>query len=65
MHQPGTMGLWRNGHNLWILQCENVDSRMIGKVEQQQPIVFSMLQEWKNSVVESSYNTTRTGSSFN
>jgi hypothetical protein len=21
----GTMGLWRNGHNLWILQSENVD----------------------------------------
>jgi len=34
------MGLWINGHNLWILQCENVDQRMIGKIEQQQPTVF-------------------------
>jgi cytochrome b len=28
-----TMGLWRNGHNMWILQHENVDQRTIGKVE--------------------------------
>jgi hypothetical protein len=44
------MGLWKNGHNLWILQRENVDQRTINKVEQQQPTVFSMLQEWQSSV---------------
>jgi hypothetical protein len=38
---------------------------MIGKVKQQQPKVFSMLREWQTSVVESSSNTTRIGSSFN
>jgi hypothetical protein len=40
------MGLWRNGHNMWILQCENVDQRTIGKVEEQQPTIFSVLREW-------------------
>ncbi len=38
---------------------------MIGKVEQQQPIIFSVLQEWQSSVAESSYNTARAKSSFN
>jgi hypothetical protein len=38
---------------------------MIGKVEQHQPIVFSMLREWQSFIVESSYNTARAGSSFN
>ncbi len=42
------MGLWRNGHNMWILQRENVDQRTIGKVELQQPIIFSVLREWQN-----------------
>jgi hypothetical protein len=58
------MGLWRNGHNLWILQYENVE-RMIGKVKQQQPTIFFMLRKWQNSVVESSCNIARAGSSFN
>jgi hypothetical protein len=59
------MGLWRNGDNLWILQCENEDQRTINKVEQQQPIVFFMFQEWQSSVTKSSYNIARIGSSFN
>ncbi len=59
------MGLWRNGHNLWILQRENVDQRTIGKVEQEKLIVFSVLREWQSSIVESSYNTTRARSFFN
>jgi hypothetical protein len=59
------MGLWINGHNMWVLQRENVDQRTIGKVEEQQPIIFSMLREWQSSVAESSYNTARAGSSFN
>ncbi len=61
----GTMGLWRNGHNMWILQGENVDQKKIGKIKQQQPIIFSVLREWQSSVAESSCNTTRVGSSFN
>jgi len=60
-----TMGLWSNGHNFWILQHENVDHRTIGKVEQQQPTIFSMLREWQSSVAESSYNIARIGNSFN
>ncbi len=48
------MGLWRNGHNLWILQRKNVDQRTIGKVEQQQPTIFFVLREWQSSVAESS-----------
>jgi hypothetical protein len=48
------MGLWRNGHNLWILQHKNVDQRTIGKVEQQQPTIFFVLREWQSSVAESS-----------
>jgi hypothetical protein len=59
------MGLWRNGHNMWILQHENVDQRTIGKVDEQQPTIFSVLREWQSSVAESSCNTTRAGSSFN
>jgi hypothetical protein len=59
------MGLWKNGHNMWILQRENVDQRTIGKVEKQQPIIFSVLQEWQSSVVESFCNTARVGNSFN
>jgi len=59
------MGFWRNGHNMWILQRENVDQRMIGKVELQQPIIFSVLQEWQSSVTETSCNTARARSSFN
>jgi hypothetical protein len=42
------MGLQKNGHNLWILEQENVDYKTIGKVEQQQPTVFSVLGEWQN-----------------
>jgi hypothetical protein len=57
--------LWRNGHNLWILQRENVDQRMIGKVEQQQPVIFFVLREWQSFVAESSCNTARARSSFN
>jgi hypothetical protein len=41
------MGLWRNGHNMWILQRENVDQRTIGKVEEQQPTIFSVLRNGK------------------
>jgi hypothetical protein len=59
------MGLWRNGHNMWILQRENVDQRTIDKVDEQQPTIFFMLREWQSSIVESSYNTARAGSSFN
>ncbi len=59
------MGLWRNGHNMSILQCENVDQRTIGKVEEQQPTIFSMLREWQSFVAESSCNTARAGSYFN
>jgi len=33
------MGLWRNGHNMWILQRKNVDQRTIGKVDEQQPTI--------------------------
>jgi hypothetical protein len=58
------MGLWKNGHNMWILQRKNVDQRTIDKVEEEPPIVFSVLREWQSSVVESSYNTARAGSSF-
>jgi hypothetical protein len=42
-----------------------VDQRTIGKVELQQPTIFSMLQEWQSSVTESSSNTARVGNSFN
>jgi len=59
------MGLWRNGHNMWILQRENVDQRTIGKVEQQQPIIFFVLREWQSFFAESSCNIVRAGSSFN
>jgi len=59
------MGLWRNGYNMWILQHENVDQGTIGKVDEQQPTIFSMLREWQSSIAESSYNTARVGSSFN
>ncbi len=59
------MGLWRNGYNMWILQRENVDQRMIGNVDKQQPTIFSMLREWQSSIAESSYNTARAQSSFN
>jgi hypothetical protein len=59
------MGLWRNGHNSWILQRENVDQRTIGKVELQQPIIFSVLRECQSSIAESSCNIARVGSSFN
>jgi len=59
------MGLWRNGHNMWILQRENVDQKTIGKVEQQQPTIFSVLQKWQSFVTKSSYNITRIGSFFN
>jgi hypothetical protein len=38
---------------------------MIGKVEQQQPIVLFVLEEWNFFVAKSSYNTARVGSSFN
>jgi hypothetical protein len=59
------MGLWRNGHNMWILQHENVDQRTIGKVELQQPTIFFVLRQWQSFVTESSCNTARTRSSFN
>ncbi len=59
------MGLWRNRHNMWILQHKNVDQRTIGKVEEKPPIVFSMLREGQSSVAESSCNIARVGSSFN
>jgi len=42
------MGLWKNGHNLWILQCENADQGMIGKVEEQQPTIIFLLRKWQN-----------------
>jgi hypothetical protein len=50
---------------MWILQRENVDQRMIGKVKEQQPTIFSMLLEWQSSIAKSSYNTARAGNSFN
>jgi hypothetical protein len=59
------MGLWINGHNMWILQRKNVDQRMIGKVELQQPTIFSVLREWQSSIAESSCNTARARSSSN
>ncbi len=59
------MRLWKNGHNLWILQCENVDQRTISKVKQQQPTIFSMLREWQSFVAESFCNTARAESYFN
>ncbi len=59
------MGLWKNGHNMWILQRENVDQRTIGNVDKQQPTIFSVLREWQSSIAESSCNTARAGSSFN
>jgi hypothetical protein len=58
------MGLWRNGHNMWILQHENVDQITIGKVDEQ-PTNFFVLREWQNFVVKSSCNTARARSSFN
>ncbi len=59
------MGLWRNGHNMWILQCKNVDQRTVNKVEQQEPTIFFVLRKWQSFVTESSCNTARAGSSFN
>jgi len=59
------MGLWRNGHNMWILQCKNVDQRTVNKVEQQEPTIFFVLWKWQSFVTESSCNTARAGSSFN
>ncbi len=50
---------------MWILQRENVDQRMIGKVELQQPTIFSVLREWQSFVAESSCNTAKVRSSFN
>jgi hypothetical protein len=47
---------------MWILQHENVDQRMIDKIEEQQPIIFSVLREWQSSIVESSCNTAKAGS---
>jgi len=41
------MGLWKNGHNLWILQCENADQGMIDKVEEQQPTIIFLLRNGK------------------
>jgi hypothetical protein len=59
------MGLWRNGHNMWILQRENVDQRTIGKVDKQQPTIFSVLRKWQSFVAKSFCNTARAGNSFN
>ncbi len=59
------MGLWRNGHNMWILQRENVDQRTIGKIDEQQPTIFFVLREWQSFVAKSSCDTARAGSSFN
>jgi hypothetical protein len=59
------MGLWKNGHNMLILQRKNVDQRTIDKVDEQQPTILSVLREWQSSIVESSCNTTRAGNSFN
>jgi hypothetical protein len=42
-----------------------VEQRTIGKVEQQQPTIFSVLREWQKYVVESSYNIAIIGNSFN
>ena len=42
-----------------------MDQKTIGKVDKQQPTIFSVLQEWQSSIAESSYNTVRAGSSFN
>jgi len=37
------MGLWKNAHNMWILQRKNVEQRTIDKVKEEPPIVFSVL----------------------
>jgi hypothetical protein len=50
---------------MWILQRENVDQRMIGKVKLQQPTIFSVLREWQSFVAESSCNTSKVGNFFN
>ncbi len=50
---------------MWIMQHENVDQRMIGKLNEQQPTIFSVLRKWQSSIAESSCNTARAGSSFN
>jgi hypothetical protein len=41
------MGLWRNGHNMWILQRKNVDQITISKVEEQQPTIFFCCENGK------------------
>ncbi len=38
-----------------------MDQRTIGKVELQQPTIFSVLREWQSFIAEFSYNTTRVG----
>jgi hypothetical protein len=65
MHQPRDDGIVEKWIQMWILQCKNVDQRTIGKVDQQQPTILFVLQEWQSSIAESSCNTTRVGSSFN
>jgi len=47
---------------MWILQRENVDQRMIAKLDKQQPTIFFVLREWQSSVAKSSCNTARTRS---
>jgi hypothetical protein len=59
------MGLWRNGHNMWILQRKNVDQRTINKVEEEPPTIFFVLRKWQSFVVEFSCNTAKARSSFN
>jgi hypothetical protein len=46
MRQLRDDGIVDIGHNMWILQRENVDQRTIGKIKLQQPTIFSMLREW-------------------
>jgi hypothetical protein len=65
MRQPWDDGIVEKWTQYVDLQRENVDQRTISKVELQQPTIFSVLQKWQSSVVESSCNTGRVGSSFN
>jgi hypothetical protein len=57
-HQPRDDGIVEK----WT---QYVDQRMIGKVELQQPTIFSVLRKWQSSIAESSCNTARARSSFN
>jgi hypothetical protein len=60
-HQPRDDGIVEK----WTQYVDSTTRKCGSKNEQQQPTIFSMLQKWQSSIAESSYNTTRAGSSFN